>query len=94
MQLWSYGDKNCVSTGGKTITRHQIDLLSRLCDKVILCLDKDVGEDELINIADKFFGYIEVWTIDDKNGLLEEKESPSDDPKKWEVLKNCLKKIR
>lgn len=94
MQLWSYGDYNAVATGGKTISRQQIDLLSRLCDKVVLCLDSDVGEEELKNIADKFLGYVEVYTIADKNRLLVEKESPSDDPEKWRCLKNCLVKIK
>lgn len=94
MQLWSYGDYNAVATGGKTISRQQIDLLSRLCDKVVLCLDSDVGEDELKNIADKFLGCVEVYTVIDENRLLVEKESPSDDPEKWRYLKNCLVKIR
>jgi DNA primase len=94
MQLWSYGDYNAVATGGKTISRQQIDLLSRLCDKVVLCLDSDVKEDELKNIADKFLGYVEVYMIVDENRLLVEKESPSDDPEKWKVLKNQLKRIK
>lgn len=94
MQLWSYGDYNAVATGGKTISRQQIDLLSRLCDKVVLCLDSDVKEDELKNIADKFLGYVEVYMIVDENRLLVEKESPSDDPEKWRCLKNCQKKIK
>ena len=94
MQLWSYGDCNAVATGGKTISRQQIDLLSRLCDKVVLCLDSDVKEDELKNIADKFLGYVEVYMVVDENRLLVEKESPSDDPEKWRVLKNQLKRIK
>ena len=94
MQLWSYGDYNAVATGGKTISRQQIDLLSRLCDKVVLCLDSDVKEDELKNIADKFLGYVEVYMIVDENRLLVEKESPSDDPEKWKVLKHQLKRIK
>ena len=94
MQLWTYGDQCCVATGGKTISNQQIDLLSRLCDKVVLCFDKDVQEDELVNIANKFLGYVEVYTIVDVNGLLSEKESPSDDPEKWRVLKQQLKQIR
>lgn len=94
MQLWAYGDKNCVATGGKTISRQQIDLLSRLCDKVVLCLDSDVGKEELKSIANKFLGYVEVYTVVDENRLLVEKESPSDDPEKWKVLKNQLERIK
>lgn len=94
LQLWTYGDRNCVSTGGKTMSAHQIELLSRLCDRVILCLDQDVGEEELKHLADKFLGAVEVYTIVDEDCLLVEKESPSDDPDKWSVLKECLKRIR
>ena len=94
MQLWAYGDCNAVATGGKTISRQQIELLSRLCDRVVLCLDKDVGEEELKNIADKFIGCVEVYAIFDGNGLLVEKESPSDNPKKWNVLKKTIKRIK
>ena len=94
MQLWSYGDKNCVSTGGKTITRQQIEMLSRLCVDVILCLDKDVGLDELKNLSERFIGAVNVYAVIDSDELLNEHESPSDDVEKWEDLKNCLVKIR
>lgn len=94
MQLYSYGDKNSVSTGGKTITRQQIEMLSRMCVDVILCLDKDVGLDELKNIGDRFIGAVNVFAVVDQDGLLGEKESPSDDVEKWRVLKECLVKIR
>ena len=94
MQLFSYGDTNCVSTGGKTISNQQIEILSRMCADVILCLDKDVKSDELKSIADRFLGAVNVYTIVDNDGLLEEHESPSDDIKKWNKLKNNLIKIR
>lgn len=94
MQLYSYGDKNCVSTGGKTITKHQIEMLSRMCVDVILCLDKDVGLDELKNIGERFIGAVNVFAVIDQDGLLGDKESPSDDVEKWRVLKDCLVKIR
>ena len=94
MQLWSYGDCNAVATGGKTISNHQIELLSRICDKVILCLDKDVEDEELKNIADKFLGCVEVYTIVDNNNILVDHESPSDNSKKWNYLKDQLKRIK
>ena len=94
MQLFSYGDKNCVSTGGKTITRHQIELLSRMCVDVVLCLDKDVDIDELKNIASKFIGTVNVFAVMDVDNLLEEHESPSDNPDKWQQLKENIVKIR
>lgn len=94
MQLFSYGDRNCVSTGGKTITRHQIEMLSRMCVDVVLCLDKDVGIDELKNIGEKFLGAVNVYAMVDKDGILNEHESPSDNEEKWRILKECLVKIR
>lgn len=94
MQLYSYGDKNCVATGGKTITRQQIEMLSRMCVDVVLCLDKDVELDELKNIGERFLGAVNVYAMIDESGLLEEKESPSDDIEKWRVLKDCMVKIR
>ena len=94
MQLWSYGDYNAVSTGGKTISKHQIEMLSRICDKVILCLDKDVDDEELKNIADKFLESVDVYALKDKNGLLVGHESPSDNPKKWNELKTHIEIIR
>lgn len=95
MQLFSYGDTNCVSTGGKTISRHQIEMLSRLCVDIILCLDKDVSIDEIHSIADKFIGEINVYALIDKDCLLDEHESPSDDFTKWTKLKdNYIVRIR
>lgn len=40
MQLWSYGYKNAVSTGGKNISRHQLDMLIRLALKLYFVLIK------------------------------------------------------
>ena len=94
MQLFSYGDKNCVSVGGKNITRQQIELLSRLCTKVVLCFDKDVSLDELKKISERFLGVVSVYAIVDNQNTLSEHESPSDNREKWEVLKGCLTELR
>ena len=94
MQLYSYGDKNCVSTGGKTITQHQIEMLSRMCVDVILCLDKDVELDELKNIGERFVGAVNVYAMIDTNETLNDHESPSDNIEKWNRLKDCLVKLR
>lgn len=95
MQLFSYGDANCVSTGGKTISRSQIEMLSRLCADIILCFDKDVEQIELECIADKFIGNVNVYAIVDDKNILKDHESPSDNEEKWNRLKNeCIIKIR
>jgi len=94
MQLFSYGDKNCVSTGGKTITKQQIEMLSHLSTDVVLCLDKDVEIEELKNIAGRFLGIVNVFAITDCYGILEDHESPSDSFVKWQKLKSNLVRLR
>lgn len=95
MQLFSYGDTNCVSVGGKGISHQQIEFLSRMCVDIVLCFDKDVEQLELESIADKFIGDVNVYAIVDKIDLLDENESPSDCESKWKKLKEeCLIKIR
>ena len=95
LQLWGYGYKNCVSTGGKELSQYQIDMLIRLGVNIIFAFDKDVTKKEIEDIADRFPDGISIYYIYDENDLLEQKESPSDDPVKWEkLLKNNLYKMR
>ena len=94
-QLATMGHRNAVSTGGKTISRHQIDLITRTGCIPILALDKDVQEDELKEIANMFMDGITVYAIIDRDNILNEKESPSDCPKKWaHLVKNNVYKIK
>lgn len=95
MQLWSYGYKNAVSTGGKTISRHQVELLVRLGVKIIFCFDKDVEKSEYENIAVMFPDNIPLFYMFDEDDLLDGHESPSDDSQKWQKLKeNNIYKLR
>lgn len=87
-QLWAAGYFEAVSTGGKKITKSQIDKLTRLCVPIIFVFDKDVEQSELQDIADKFINEVEVYAIIDKNEILEEKESPTDNIQKFEKLLN------
>ena len=41
-QLWEAGYQESVSTGGKKISKSQIDKLTRLCVPIIFVFDKDV----------------------------------------------------
>lgn len=86
MQLWTMGFNNVVSTGGKQISQYQINMLSRLCADIIICFDKDVTEQELQDIADRFVDSVKVYALIDKDNILNEKESPSDDPTKFKKL--------
>lgn len=95
MQLWSMGIYNCVATGGKKVSQYQIDMLSRLCVDIIFCFDKDVEQTELEELADRFIESVNIYAIIDKNNILEEKESPSDNPDKFvELERNNKYKIK
>ena len=86
MQLAGMGYRNAVSTCGKTISKTQVELISRTGCSPVFAFDKDVDEDELKSIADMFMDGISVFAIIDKDNILSEKESPSDEPNKWVQL--------
>lgn len=84
-----------VSTGGSKVSKRQIEMLTRLAVKIVFCFDKDISEEELQNIVSGFMDGIDIYAILDKDNILDEKESPSDDPKKWSYLvKNNIYKIK
>lgn len=87
-QLASMDIRCCVSTGGKTISKYQVEEITRTGCTPILALDKDVDEEELENIASMFMGGVTIYAIIDKDNILDEKESPSDNPEKWLKLVN------
>ena len=85
-QLATIGVRSCVSTGGKTISKYQVEEIIRTGCTPILALDKDVDEAELKEIASRFIDGITVYAVIDKDNILDEKESPSDCPEKWTKL--------
>lgn len=93
-QLATMGVRNAVSTGGKTISKTQVELITRTGCTPIFAYDKDVQENELQEIASMFMDGISVYAIIDKCNVLGEKESPSDNPQKWNILvKNNVYKV-
>lgn len=82
LQLYDMGFYG-VSTGGSKVSKRQIEMLTRLGVKIVFCFDKDILEDDLKNIADGFMDGVPVYAIIDKNNILDDKESPSDDINKW-----------
>lgn len=95
LQLWDYGDKNVGATGGKELSTHQIELLTRLSVDIILVQDKDVDIEELECTASKFVKNVPIYYIYDKDNILDKKESPTDNPDKWMYLKkNNIYRIR
>jgi DNA primase len=94
-QLVTMGVRSCVSTGGKTISKYQVEEITRTGCSPILALDKDVDEYELQNIASMFMDGVVVYAIIDKDNILDEKESPSDTSDKWHhLIKNNIYKIK
>jgi DNA primase len=94
-QLATIGIRNAVSTGGKTISRTQVELITRTGCTPIFAYDQDVQEDELQEIASIFMDGITVYAIIDKDNVLNEKESPSDNSEKWfHLVKNNIYKIK
>ena len=95
MQLAGLGIKNVVSTGGKTISKAQVELITRTGCTPILAFDQDVSEEELNSIANMFLDGISVYAIIDKDHILSEKESPSDNPDYWfKLIKNNIYQIK
>lgn len=94
-QLWEAGYQESVSTGGKKISKSQIDKLTRLCVPIIFVFDKDVDYEELKEIANRFIEEVEVYALIDKDGILLEKESPTDHIEKFEkLLKDNIYRLR
>lgn len=86
LKLAEYGFRNAIATGGKTISKYQVDLITRTGCIPVLSFDKDVQEDELKNIANMFMDGITVYAVIDTDNLLAEKESPMDREQVWRTL--------
>jgi DNA primase len=94
-QLWAYGYRNSIAFMGKKVGQQQINKLSRIDCDIVLCLDQDVGKEETEKLANRFIDGIPIFAIYDEDKVLGEKESPSDDPEKWEYLiKNNIYRIK
>lgn len=94
MQLWDLDRQNSVATFGCKISQAQADKISKLCADVCFLYDKDVAREEIEKMAQKFIRGTKVYAVIDKNGILNEKESPTDDPKKFkELLKTSIERI-
>ena len=87
MQLWDYGYKNAVSTGGKELSSISNRIARETRSRYLFSMDKDVDINEIDLIsADSFlmnYQFIIYMTNED---ILDDKESPSDNPNKWETF--------
>ena len=94
MQLYDMGYYG-VATGGSKITKYQVNMLTRLGVQIVFAYDKDIDEEELNSIAEQFVEGVPVYAIIDKDNILDEKESPSDDADKWShLVRNNIYKLR
>ena len=95
MQGFSYGTCNIVGTGGKELSATQIEMLTRLGVDIIFAFDKDVTKSEIEELANKFLDGVPIYYIYDEDNILDEKESPTDNPKKWQqLIKNNIYNIK
>ena len=95
MQGYSYGVTNIVATGGKKITKTQIEMLTRLGVKIIFAYDQDVKRDELMSISEMFIPQMALYAVIDEDGILDDKECPFDNINKWHYLqKNNIYRIQ
>lgn len=91
MQLYDMGFYNSVATGGKKVSQAQIDKLSRLCVPLVFCFDKDVERSEIEELADRFIENIDIYALIDSDNILDEKESPTDNPQKFKQINEWYK---
>ena len=94
-QLYDKGYFEAVATGGSKISKSQIDKLTRLCVPIIFVFDKDITKEELDDIASRFIDGTEVYALIDTIGILNEKESPTDNTSKFEqLLDKCMYRLK
>lgn len=95
LQLWSYSYRNGCGTGGKELSQCQIDMLVRFGVDIIFCFDKDVTKEELEELADRFPEGVPLFYMFDEDNILEEHQSPSDSPDKWQhMVEHNIYKLR
>ena len=94
-QLYYKGYFEAVATGGSKISKSQIDKLTRLCVPIIFVFDKDITKEDLDDIASRCIDGTEVYALIDTIGILNEKESPTDDILKFEqLLERCMYRLK
>lgn len=87
MQLWDMGFKNAVGVGGHSLSDWQVTLIAQSgANRIIIAYDKDITEEEVLKEGQKLSPFRQVEYILDTNNILNEKESPMDNPEKWRIL--------
>lgn len=95
LKLAEIGVRNVIATGGKTISKQQVEMIVRTGCSPVIAFDKDCDEDQLEHIANLFVDGVSVYAVIDKDNLLDEKESPMDRFDIWTILsENNVYKIK
>ncbi|PLR99518.1 toprim domain-containing protein [Bacillus sp. T33-2] len=104
LQLWSLGIKNAVAISGHKLSKSQVKKLTHLNVPIVIAYDEgcEIGKDGNIDKSfyrDEFSKFLEQQTVyciyDKTKKILNKKESPSDDPEKWQILYDDYKiKVR
>lgn len=82
-------DKTGTSICSHDMSQEQANILISLDVDIIIQMDKDVSEQHVWGICEKFYRVRNVYYVYDSLGLLKEKESPADKPNKvYNVLWN------
>ena len=86
-------DNTCVALSGHIISNEQVRILISLNVDIIIAMDKDVSDEEVWCICEKFYPIRNVYYIKDETGLLKEKDSPADTRNKdyYYLLDNKVK---
>lgn len=75
----SRNDSTCVALQGHSISDEQVRIILGLdVNEIVIALDKDISEEEIWHMCEKFFHIRKVSYIYDKYDLLCEKDSPAD----------------
>ena len=85
LKLHSRGIKNAVAIGSHCLSDEQIKILIGLNVEIVICYDKDIKLDYVLNECKKFKHIRKCSYIIDEWDLLEDKESPAD--KHWKIFK-------
>lgn len=94
LQSASHNIRNCVALGGKSISKTQVELVIRTGCTPIIALDKGIGLDEIKDVASVFPKNIPVYYIFDKDNIMKDKQSPSDNFDQFSYLiKNNIYRI-
>lgn len=103
MQLWSMGIKHAVAIGGHKLSKAQVQKLTHLGVPIVLAFDEgaELGKDGKVdrdyyrNEFNKFLPQQKLYVIYDKSKkILCPKESPMDNPEKWNELYKKKYRVR